>query len=555
MAPRRRAPSQVDNRSVIEYTSRSMNKLLLAAVTIACLLPFAGKAVHIDDPLFIWPARHIQASPADPYGFPVNWYGYDSPMWRVTQNPPLTSYYLALTAALAGWGSLSLHLAMILPAIAVVLGMYALARGLCTQPVHAALLGLFMPVALLSATTLMCDVLMLAFWVWAIALWMKGFEENNHRLLALGGILIAAAALTKYFGVALIPLLFSYSVIRKRSVGLWAVHFIIPLAFLAAYQWTTESLYGHGLLSDAASYADSFRTFQGETLLKGLIGLIFAGGCLAGTIFYIPWLWRGKQLLALLLIAAAGSALILALPRLGGLELRDGDGVRWGVVLQAALFLLGGINLLAVSLADLLRRRDALAWLLFLWVAGTFLFAAFINWTVNGRTLLPFVPAAGILVMRRLDERSFSLPLLLIPAALIALLVTWADYSLAGAGRDAAEIIHARYGGAGQIWFQGHWGFQYYMEERGAKPIDAYHQGIRRGDALVVPQNNTNTYRMDTAWFRLEDRIAVQPLPWLTTLSGVLGAGFYSDRVGPLPFSAGAVPPEKYLVYVPKEKK
>ena len=40
----------------------------------------------------------------------------------------------------------------------------------------------------------------------------------------------------------------------------------------------------------------------------------------------------------------------------------------------------------------------------FLWVIGTFLFAAFLNWTVNARSLLPLTPAVAILMTRRLEQ-------------------------------------------------------------------------------------------------------------------------------------------------------
>src|SRR5262249_29969424 len=162
--------------------------------------------------------------------------------------------------------------------IAVVLGTYELARRFCNQPLRASLFSVFTPVFLISATTLMCDVMMLAFWVWAIVLWLNSIDENKHLHLALSGLLIAAASLTKYFGATLVPLLLCYSIIRKRSVGPWVVHLLIPVAFLGAYQMITGSLYGHGLLSDAALYAEGFRTLQGDTLVKGLIGVIFTGG-------------------------------------------------------------------------------------------------------------------------------------------------------------------------------------------------------------------------------------------------------------------------------------
>ena len=42
----------------------------------------------------------------------------------------------------------------------------------------------------------------------------------------------------------------------------------------------------------------------------------------------------------------------------------------------------------------ILTRRDAL--LLALWILGTCVFAALLNWTTNGRSILPLVPAAAI---------------------------------------------------------------------------------------------------------------------------------------------------------------
>ena len=53
--------------------------LLVTFITI-CYLPFMNKAFHIDDPLFIWAAKHIQSNPFDPYAFNVNWYGGEMPM-------------------------------------------------------------------------------------------------------------------------------------------------------------------------------------------------------------------------------------------------------------------------------------------------------------------------------------------------------------------------------------------------------------------------------------------------------------------------------------------
>ena len=55
--------------------------LALTLVVFAALGPFLNKPFNIDDPLFIWAARQIQAHPLDPYGFDVNWYASATPMW------------------------------------------------------------------------------------------------------------------------------------------------------------------------------------------------------------------------------------------------------------------------------------------------------------------------------------------------------------------------------------------------------------------------------------------------------------------------------------------
>ena len=196
--------------------------LALALAVFLALGPFLAKPFNMDDPLFIWTARQIQAHPCNPYGFDVNWYGTSAPMWSVTENPPLAGYYMAGAAALLGWSETALHLAFLLPALAVVLGTHRLARRFCDRPMLAALAVLCAPVFLVSSATVMCDVLMLAFWVWAVVFWVEGLEGDDFWRLSAAGLLIALAALTKYFGACLIPLLAAYSWVGRRRFGQWA---------------------------------------------------------------------------------------------------------------------------------------------------------------------------------------------------------------------------------------------------------------------------------------------------------------------------------------------
>ena len=122
----------------------------MTAITIACLLPFVGRAFNIDEPLFLWAARHIQSHPLDFYGFSVNWLDCLRPMRLMMLNPPLVAYYMAAAARIVGWGEVGLHIAFLVPAIAAVLGTYVLARRFCSHPLIAALATLLTPVFLLS---------------------------------------------------------------------------------------------------------------------------------------------------------------------------------------------------------------------------------------------------------------------------------------------------------------------------------------------------------------------------------------------------------------------
>src|SRR5262245_56365221 len=87
---------------------RHLELLLVGGVTVLTLLPFTGKAFHIDDTVYLWGAKQIQMEPLDPYGLDINWYGFVMPMSQVDKNPPLTSYYIAGAAGLLGWSELAL---------------------------------------------------------------------------------------------------------------------------------------------------------------------------------------------------------------------------------------------------------------------------------------------------------------------------------------------------------------------------------------------------------------------------------------------------------------
>jgi 4-amino-4-deoxy-L-arabinose transferase-like glycosyltransferase len=538
--------------------------LVLLLVCVACLAPFAGKAFHVDDPLFLWTARHVREHPFDFYGFQVNWYEVPEPMWTVTKNPPLACYYLALVGGAFGWGEVPLHLAFLVWPVGVAWGTYRLAERMCTRPLLAGLAAVLTPVFLVSGTSVMCDLMMLCLWVWAVLLWVRGIDHDRGMLLWLSALLIGLSALTKYFGVSLIPLLIVYAVARGRRFGRWLWPLLLPVLILLAYQLWTYKLYGRGLLLDAASFARYTRSRADHAAAAQLlVGLIFLGGCVITALSYVPLVWSRRVVVVGAAVTAGLIALAAHARAVGSHGLEDSAGLLWPTAVQAGLFGAAGLAVLALAVADLWVRRDGGSLLLFLWVAGTFTFTACVNWTINGRSLLPVVPAFGILLMRRLDDRRgparagewLAVGWPLVPAAVVALAVTSTDYRWANSARTAAEHMQATDRPAGgRLWFQGHWGFQYYMERGGARAWDVRLRGLPPGDVVVVPRNNWPVPGVATdsargRWVPV-DTIRLRPCPWLALQDRAVRAGFYVEQgFGPLPYAFGAVPREEYTAF------
>jgi 4-amino-4-deoxy-L-arabinose transferase-like glycosyltransferase len=524
---------------------------------VICLLPFSGRAFHIDDTLFIRAAQQIAKHPLDPYGFQINWDGVLTSMADVTQNPPLSSYYTALVGTLFGWSEWALHCGFLLVAIALVLGTYRLAARFTRAPLLAALMTLLCPGVLVSASSVMCDTMMLALWLWAVILWIEGIERKSAVCLAFSSLLIAACALTKYFGVSLLPLLLVYTLMRRSlRAALWL---LVPVAILAWYQQWTAGLYGHGLLFGAADFAATQRAATtGSELAVGIVGLSFAGGCGIFGLLYAPLLWSRRNIAVTALLSIIASASIMYGGLSIGLRIGGPEAERSHVLtgIELAFFIAAGVSLLALAMRSIWKDRLAGSVLLSLWVLGTFLFAAYVNYTVNARSVYPLIPAAAVLLMRRLDAANIlserrtmsAVAILIVISGAFSFWVAAGDAALANSARQAAALSVSKAGGA-TVWFEGHWGFQYYMEALGARELDFSNLELKPGDFVVVPSNNIQIRSVPPQLVAARYSFDLPLNNWVTTVSWQLGAGFYASYWGPIPFAVGRVPRESYTIF------
>jgi hypothetical protein len=222
------------------------------------------------------------------------------------------------------------------------------------------------------------------------------------------------------------------------------------------------------------------------------------------------------------------------------------------LAVELALFLAGGASALSLAVADFWRKKDSDSVLLLAWVLGTFLFAAFLNWTVNGRSVLPMIPAVALLLARRLEaapepDQSSIIAGAFALSLVLSVWVAAGDAALASSARTAAAGIHHRAAGLmKRILFTGHWGFQYYMQSLGGVPIDSSRLEPTLLDIVVVPRNNTNT-DMQLPASGPEEAVSIKMNTGVTTVGA--GAGFYSSLWGPLPYAFAPVPDEQYDLY------
>ena len=542
---------------------------ILIGVLALMFLPFAGRAFHMDDPLFLWAAKHIQSNPGNPYDFDVNWYGIEQSMSAVMENPPLASYYLALVGSVFGLSEVATHLAFLVPTLLAAFATFLLARRFCRDAVLAAAIATLTPVFFVSGLTVMSDMWMLAFWILAIHVWLIGLERNSHLAFGAAALLIVLAALSKDFGIALLPLLIVYSVISpRRRTWRWLIWAGAPIVALAVFELAAHQLYGHGMLLGAVKYATGTEVGFGRlTLNKLTASFAFLGGCAASIAFLAHRLWSRSQLIAAAVLAVATAAVVVSGDHFGSRELPPEFSLRLLFAAQLGLWLVAGIAIVALAISDLRRERNADSWLLALWLFGTFLFAGFVNWTVNGRSLLPIVVPAAILAVRRMERLGSAttgagflrLAPPLIAACALAVAVGWADTRLANVIREGVTQITTEFAHVRRIWFEGHWGFQYYMEQHGARalsltkvtidsPTSPYPWAMAPGDLIVIPGTNTNMTPMPHEWYTMKKFVYLPSSGWLGTMNIPIGAGFYSDEFGALPFAFGKVDVEQFLL-------
>jgi 4-amino-4-deoxy-L-arabinose transferase-like glycosyltransferase len=511
-------------------------QLALALITIALLVPFLTKPFHIDDPLYLLMARQIHAHPWQPYNFSTNYLGHPQPMWEIALNPPGMGYFLAALTKVFGEWEFPLHAVFLVFPLLAVGSAYHIARRFTSRPFFVALCFAVTPILVVSSTNLSSDVAAFALFLSSVALLLEALEGRRSWGL-LSGVAAAAAVLTKYNMVFVIPLLGLAAILFDRRPWRHLMALLIPVAALLGWEAVNLLQFGHSHLLASTQFMENQHLPLSVKMTAAAAFLFLGAG--SAPVFLLARLGERKAWIAL--VMAFGAALLFMRGYAAWSSRFEGASALWLLTTTAAA---GGLACIGLALRGVVQMNRKSVFLA-AWLVGALVLAVFFSHFVAARFIEPALLPA-ILLWHPHARRWTSRAAILL-SAVLALLVASADFDLAVGYRAMAEGIHAKYGSmGGRLFFEGQWGLQYYFERHGDRRMNDRELFFAPGDRLVMrgvregmapyPVSGSVPGRfIGVTQEVLEYRSHVP----ITAMTHETGAGFYSSLWGPLPFSWG----------------
>jgi hypothetical protein len=406
------------------------NALVVLVCVLALRLPFLNHAIQGDDVYYLAGAQHAQVDPLHPHHARYPFQGVVVDM-RGHPHPPLNTWVLAGLLAVAGdVREPVFHAAYIVFSLIAAFSTLSLARRFSPHPLLATLMFLAAPAFVVNGTSLEADLPLLAFWMAAVALFVRGS-------LLLSIVAMALAAMTAYQAVFLVPVLAAWLYFKKsRRAVEWAT-VLVPLAVVGGWQLYERSASGTAPATVLTGYFQEYALQRLAAKLRNAAALTVHTG------------WLVFPVVAVMAFARKRVALVLTIIGLA-LAFLDPHPLFWASWMTGAIVLTG-------------IRGDRF---LVSWVWLFFASALVVFFAGSARYLLPIAAPVAILATRVLEGRTRLLAAGC--AASFAL-----GLCLAVANRQHWDGYRAFAGttGEGRTWINAEWGFRFYAESAGALPL------------------------------------------------------------------------------------
>jgi len=172
-----------------------------------------------------------------------NWHGFAMHSWR----PPLYSFFLAAIYGLWGYGHAAVQFVQAGIGAATVVLVWLLARRFGPAASWSAALFASVYGPLVSISSEIMSECIFTFWV-LLALWALGDEKRRWNYIAVGGVAVALAALTRPVGLLLLPA-FAFAELYAQGRAAWRpILWAALVALVVIAPWTARNFMVHGTL-------------------------------------------------------------------------------------------------------------------------------------------------------------------------------------------------------------------------------------------------------------------------------------------------------------------
>jgi len=534
--------------------------VLIFIFSVVINLPFLFQAFHIDDPLSIYLAKQIIQNPANPYDFELVNNGVLQKFYRFYANPPFNGYMLSLMIRLLGDHEMPLHLFHLAYTFFIGVFMFLISMKFLKDfkfAISSTILLLISPAVFVMNHTIMPDIPLLCFYLAAIYFFLEA--EDRTYFYSISGIFAAMACLTRYTGLTLIPIFLFCSFLKPRyRVPMSLLATIIPLiAFEFWYHWSLD-LYS----SNYWAHIVSFETAQNRILRIGthfLANIVYLGGSAIFPIslFFPAVMLNIKKSRILILISG-----LIAMYSAIFLYKNCAHTLAQAMLVFIFVFCIISFLIMAFGHLKIWFNHRSQNILLLFWIILLVCFNSFFLHTAVKYNLLeipPLILIFTIIVKNLLHDRSIHfLALTIALTGVLAGFIAIGDTILADTYRDFAKKIYFLYKKENnQVYYTGHWGWEYYLKKLNAKPILVLGTNkLNKEDIIIVPsipwpQPLPLNIRQR---IKLLKRVDVNSRFPVRTMNGLAKAFFYANYnfpnyTGVLPYSfSSKAPVESFYI-------